>query len=116
MIFSSLLFLYRLFNFRDDVCHVIVAPQKVQFNMAKLFHIPLFAFFSFLAFANGCVIKCPETSNGDMTFIPSPFDCSKFYVCANSDPVEMTCPDGLWFNTELSKCDYPENVKCNNGN
>ena len=84
--------------------------------MTTLFHIPLFGFFSFLAIANSCVIKCPETSNGDITFLPSPFDCSKFYVCANSDPVEMTCPDGLWFNTELSKCDYPENVKCNNGN
>ena len=87
--------------------------QKATF---KMFHQLFFAFFSFLAVANGCKIECPETSSADITFLPSPFDCSRYYVCASSDPIEMTCPDGLWFNTELSQCDYPENVKCNNGN
>ena len=84
--------------------------------MAASFSIPLFAFISFLALSHACKIECPESLSVDITFIPSPFDCSKFYVCANSNPIEMTCPDGLWFNAENSQCDYPENVKCNNGN
>ena len=57
-------------------------------------------------------VECPEEQDSKTTFLPSPVDCSKFYVCVHSRPVEMNCPEGLWFNTEFNICDYPENVVC----
>jgi len=57
-------------------------------------------------------VECPGNSNDEITFIPSPVDCSKYYVCVHSEPHEMSCPDGLWFDTELNVCNYPQNVKC----
>ena len=57
-------------------------------------------------------IECPEEQEGEVSFLPSPVDCSKFYVCVHARPVEMHCPEGLWFNTERNYCDWPENVVC----
>ena len=57
-------------------------------------------------------VECPEEQERQVTFLPSPVDCSKYYVCVHSRPVEMNCPEGLWFNTEVNYCDWPENVAC----
>ena len=62
-------------------------------------------------------VKCPEwteqhLSESGTKFLPNPVDCSKFYVCVHSMPVEMNCPEGLWFDIERSICDYPKNVVC----
>ena len=57
-------------------------------------------------------VECPEEQESEISFLPSPVDCSKFYVCTHNGPFEMSCPEGLWFNTELNVCDYPENVVC----
>ena len=57
-------------------------------------------------------VECPEEQESEISFLPSPVDCSKFYVCTHNGPFEMNCPEGLWFNTELNVCDYPENVVC----
>ena len=62
-------------------------------------------------------VKCPEwteqhLSESGTKFLPNPVDCSKYYVCVNSEPIEMNCPEGLWFNTELNVCDFSENVAC----
>ena len=56
-------------------------------------------------------VECPE-SFSEASFIPSPVDCSKYYVCVHSIPVEMTCPIGLWFDSKLNVCNYPQNVTC----
>ena len=57
-------------------------------------------------------VECPEGQENEISFLPSPVDCSKYYVCVHSEPVEMNCPEGLWFNSELNVCDFSENVAC----
>merc|ERR1711997_396804 len=58
-------------------------------------------------------ITCPDNfGSGSIEFIPSPTDCSKYYVCVNSEPVSMSCPDGLWFDATINVCNYPANVTC----
>ncbi|CAH0718211.1 unnamed protein product, partial [Brenthis ino] len=39
-------------------------------------------------------------------------DCNKFYKCTFGVPVEMTCPNDLFFNLELWQCDWQHNVNC----
>lgn len=45
-----------------------------------------------------------------------PVNCAIYYVCVPSgngySPVQMKCPSGLYFNTNLNVCDYPNNVSC----
>ena len=67
-----------------------------------------------LAVSAGCTVKCPENSSSDVSYLPSPFDCSKYYVCVHNVPVEMGCPEGLWFDSQLNTCNYPKDVTCNN--
>lgn len=43
-------------------------------------------------------------------------DCDKFYKCVFGQGVVQQCPDNLWFNLELSKCDWRENVDCSDRN
>ena len=57
-------------------------------------------------------VECPEGNDNEISFLPSPIDCSKYYVCVHSEPIEMQCPEGLWFNNELNVCDFPDNVVC----
>ena len=57
-------------------------------------------------------VECPEGQDNEISFLPSPVDCSKYYVCVHSEPIEMECPAGLWFNNELNVCDFPDNVVC----
>ncbi|XP_058122306.1 chitin-binding domain protein cbd-1-like [Anopheles ziemanni] len=44
--------------------------------------------------------------------LPSPDDCSRFYICFNGGAYPSNCLGGLWFNPETSLCDLPENVDC----
>jgi len=57
-------------------------------------------------------VECPTSQGDEISFVPSPVDCSKYYVCVHSEPVEMSCPEGLWFDRELNVCDFPANVDC----
>ena len=57
-------------------------------------------------------VECPEEQGSEGSFLASPVDCSKFYMCAHNVPFEMNCPEGLWFNTKLNVCDYPGYVAC----
>ncbi|CAG4943353.1 unnamed protein product [Parnassius apollo] len=43
-------------------------------------------------------------------------DCDKFYKCTLGQPIEMHCPDGLYFNPEISQCDWKDNVDCSEKN
>ena len=57
-------------------------------------------------------VECPDSPNDDISFIPSPIDCSKYYVCEHSKPTQMSCPDGLWFDSKLNVCNFSQNVTC----
>ena len=73
-----------------------------------------FVLLIFLGASEGCTVQCPEGSNDDIDYLPSPTDCSKYYVCVHSQPIEMSCPEGLWWDNELNVCNFPENVTCDN--
>lgn len=52
---------------------------------------------------------------------PHPFDCAKFMLCEKLGngsliEIESSCPAGLFFNTVLKVCDWPQNVVCKTGN
>jgi len=80
----------------------------------KAFNTSVFFFVIFALGYNSAVnaVECPENQGDEISFVPSPVDCSKYYVCVQSDPVEMNCPEGLWFDRELNVCDFPMNVDC----
>lgn len=52
--------------------------------------------------------SCPS-SNG---FYRDPFNCSKYYQCANWNPYHFDCPAGLKFNIKTQNCDWDYNVQC----
>ena len=40
-------------------------------------------------------------------------DCTSYYMCdAGLNPVLMNCPDGLFWDSNLNVCNWPENVEC----
>jgi len=57
-------------------------------------------------------VECPDDQDHETSYVPSPVDCSKYYVCVHSNPIEMHCPEGLWFDSELNVCNYPGDVTC----
>merc|ERR1711933_465510 len=55
---------------------------------------------------------CHESQDGYAVFVPHPYDCSLYYQCVGLTPVLMSCPTGLFFDTELNTCNWPEYVDC----
>ncbi len=51
-----------------------------------------------------------ECNNGEL--YPNPVDCQLFHQCSNGVLYDFSCPEGLYFNPDLSVCDYPSNVNC----
>ena len=56
-------------------------------------------------------IECPSW-DGELYFLPDPLDCTKYYTCTPSGPCHYTCPPGLWWDTELNICNWPNEVHC----
>lgn len=52
-------------------------------------------------------------SHLDGVFLKNLRGCAWFNRCAGSVSVEGRCPQGFVFNPTVEKCDYPENVDCN---
>ncbi|XP_023015453.2 peritrophin-1 [Leptinotarsa decemlineata] len=55
---------------------------------------------------------CPELDER-ATYFADPYNCSQYYECSNGIRNHMTCPEDLYWNDILTKCDYLENVDCN---
>lgn len=55
-------------------------------------------------------VDCKDSEDG--TAIRSPIDCAIYYVCDDSQPIQMMCPAGLWYDTEHKICNFPEYVDC----
>jgi hypothetical protein len=47
------------------------------------------------------------------TYLPHPFDCSKFTICGDESRREYRCAAPYLFNRETRKCDWALNVACN---
>lgn len=55
-------------------------------------------------------ITCPDVSDGDEVYIPSDTNCGEYFHCVNGVPVEMKCPDGLWWDQSNEFCNWPDQV------
>ncbi|CAK1580894.1 unnamed protein product [Parnassius mnemosyne] len=62
--------------------------------------------------------QCPkeQETNWQIELLLKHEDCDKFYKCTLGQPIEMRCPGGLYFNTEISQCDWKDNVDCSGRN
>ncbi|XP_065285696.1 uncharacterized protein [Dermacentor albipictus] len=58
----------------------------------------------------GCPIVDDKGAN--VTFLPNPYNCTTFYMCAQGLPVLMECPGDLRFNHALNVCDNPWKTAC----
>ena len=56
-------------------------------------------------------VECPEAG---APFVPHPTNCSLYYQCNGDLPILMECPDGLFFDTSLNVCNWPDLVDCQN--
>ncbi|XP_017860742.1 PREDICTED: probable chitinase 3, partial [Drosophila arizonae] len=45
--------------------------------------------------------------------VPHKDDCNKFLLCSNMMFLVMDCPQGLHFNAQAKRCDYPKVAQCN---
>ncbi|XP_057655102.1 mucin-22-like isoform X2 [Diorhabda carinulata] len=57
------------------------------------------------------IVVCPATDEGTSVYYPVS-DCTKFCECSNGTAYLHSCPEGLYFNTTLNACDWPENSGC----
>merc|ERR1719219_275382 len=57
-------------------------------------------------------VVCHESDDGYAVFVPHPFDCSLFYECIGLTPVLMSCPAGLYFDSRINVCNWPEYADC----
>merc|ERR1712110_1007929 len=55
---------------------------------------------------------CHESEDGYAVFVPHPYDCSLYYECRGRTPVLMSCPAGLYFDSRINVCNWPEYVDC----
>lgn len=67
-----------------------------------------------IATAQGSPVHCPlgEDQQETPVFLPHESDCTKYYVCVQSDPILMGCPAGLFWNAVETTCDIPEHSGC----
>merc|ERR1711993_28002 len=57
-------------------------------------------------------VVCHESEDGYAVFVPHPYDCSLYYECVDLTPVLMSCPAGLYFDSRINVCNWPEYVDC----
>ena len=57
-------------------------------------------------------VVCHESQDGYAVFVPHPYDCSLYYECVDLTPVLMACPAGLYFDSRIDICNWPEYVDC----
>ncbi|KAF8251536.1 hypothetical protein K440DRAFT_613356 [Wilcoxina mikolae CBS 423.85] len=56
---------------------------------------------------------CPaEDANTPTAYLPDNADCTIYYACSSSGPIQFQCPQGLWFNPDRFTCDFPEKAGC----
>jgi len=57
-------------------------------------------------------VVCPESQDGYSVFVPHPTDCTLYYQCFGTSPILMSCPEGLFFDSTLDVCNWPDQVDC----
>ncbi|XP_013169643.1 PREDICTED: peritrophin-1-like [Papilio xuthus] len=71
-------------------------------------------FFLAVAAAGNGFNLCPKIQEIDwnIELLLPHWKCNKFIQCTHGEPVEMSCPDGLYFNVIEGICDWRGNVDC----
>merc|ERR1711874_194744 len=57
-------------------------------------------------------VVCHESEDSYAVFVPHPDDCSLYYECVDLTPVLMSCPAGLYFDSRIDVCNWPEYADC----
>ncbi|KPI98368.1 Chondroitin proteoglycan 2 [Papilio xuthus] len=70
----------------------------------------------FLATASATLDEpiCPKQNEANWEvdiFLPHR-KCDRFYQCTNDEPIEISCPEGLYFSTIKNICDWKDFVEC----
>ena len=60
------------------------------------------------------VVCQPSDVNGQVYFVPHPYNCQKFFMCQGYIGILMTCPANLQFDPTLHVCNYQSVVHCEN--
>ena len=60
------------------------------------------------------VVCQPSDINGQVYFVPHPYNCQKFFMCQGYIGILMNCPANLQFDPTLHVCNYPSVVHCEN--
>ena len=97
---ESVFFVLLLFSVKNSYTYIYV--YIVQHNT---FLWNLISFFQ---------VICPPQEHDAVTFVPHPFDCSKFFMCHGDIPILMSCPGNLQFDPSLNVCNWPSAVGCEN--
>lgn len=45
-------------------------------------------------------------------FTTDPDDCTKYYKCAGTQPIRMSCPSGSIWNTHINACVFQQSAQC----
>lgn len=57
----------------------------------------------------------PSCKSAGIYFLHHPLDCEAYFICANGVLIQHSCAPGIFFNSEISKCDKPQNTNCYSG-
>ncbi|XP_078670904.1 uncharacterized protein LOC144911022 isoform X2 [Branchiostoma floridae x Branchiostoma belcheri] len=88
------------------VCH---DGHLYHYSCGEMYYDPNTGSCIFNEVPNCAQFTCDGKPNGNYA---DPKDCSKYYSCSNGNAIQITCPEGLYYNEKLGVCDYPENVDC----
>ena len=89
-----------------------------QTNLKMLTTATVFSILLVTAFGKSLVkdnnfdVVCYESQDGYAVFVPHPYDCSLYFECRGRTPVLMSCPAGLYFDSRINVCNWPEYADC----
>jgi len=59
-------------------------------------------------------VICHASEDGDVIFVPHPYECNKYFMCQGTTGIAMQCPGNLQFDANLNVCNYENVVGCVN--
>lgn len=57
-------------------------------------------------------IKCPSKDSGNLYFVASKVNCSRYFICYHGRAIRQQCMNNLHWNMAEKKCDYPKTANC----
>uniref|UniRef100_A0A1B0DLW6 Chitin-binding type-2 domain-containing protein n=1 Tax=Phlebotomus papatasi TaxID=29031 RepID=A0A1B0DLW6_PHLPP len=60
----------------------------------------------------GAELCTTDMNPSRFVFVPSKFDCRRYFICHQGNAMARECPTGLKFNPAINGCDFDTNVIC----